>query len=153
MTYAIAGNKDSGGINLSQRLSRLFPAHRFPRLAYEAKGEEKQEELSICDGVIITVNLLEGPMPGTRAAVSDCQRAGKPVIGFALTHLDDFDSQNKCPAYFKELVEIEIRELASVYGFTDDVIPARRFALVPGCEVELSDFFEKAENYRTMISG
>ena len=106
MTYAIAGNVDAGGTNLAQRLSKLFPDHTFTRLVYEA-GEEKDEALSACDGVLIAVNLLEGPMPGTRAAVSDCRRAGKDIIGFVLTHEDDFDHQKKVPAHFKEQVEID----------------------------------------------
>ena len=152
MTYAIAGNVDAGGTNLALRLSKLFPDHTFTRLVYEA-GEEKDEALSACDGVLIAVNLLEGPMPGTRAAVSDCRRAGKDIIGFVLTHEDDFDHQKKVPAHFKEQVEIDARELASIYGFTDDVIPSCRVALVPGCDGELSDFFEKAEHYRASITG
>lgn len=152
MTYAIAGNKDAGGTNLAQRLSKLFPGHTFTRLVYEFDGEEKGEALSACDGILIAVSLLDGPMPGTRAAISDCRRNGKGIIGFALTHQDDFDSQKKVPAHFKELVEIEVRELASAYGFTDDEIPARRLALVPGCDAELSAFFEQAENYREKIN-
>ena len=132
MTYAIAGNVDAGGTNLAQRLSKLFPDHTFTRLVYEA-GEEKDEALSACDGVLIAVSLLEGPMPGTRAAV--------------------FDHQKKVPAHFKELVEIDARELASVYGFTDDNIPACRLALVPGCDDELSAFFKRAEKYGTEIGG
>ena len=152
MIYAIAGNKGAGGTNLAQRLSKLFPDHTFTRLVYEA-GEEKDEALSACDGVLIAVSLLEGPMPGTRAAVSDCRRAGKDIIGFALTHEDDFDHQKKVPAHFKELVEIDARELASVYGFTDDNIPACRLALVPGCDDELSAFFKRAEKYGTEIGG
>ncbi len=152
MTYAIAGNVDAGGTNLAQRLSKLFPDHTFTRLVYEA-GEEKDEALSACDGVLIAVSLLEGPMPGTRAAVSDCRRVGKDIIGFALTHEDDFDHQKKVPAHFKELVEIDARELASVYGFTDDNIPACRLALVPGCDDELSAFFKRAEKYGTEIGG
>lgn len=151
MTYAIAGNKDAGGTNLAQRLSKLFPGHTFTRLVYESIGEEKSEELSACDGVLIAVNLLEGPMPGTKAAVSDCRRAGKNIIGFALTHLDDFDSRQEYHASFKELVEIDARELASIYGFTDDNIPACRMALVPGCDDELSAFFKRVEKYRTGI--
>ena len=153
MIYAIAGNKGAGGTNLAQRLSKLFPGHTFTRLVYEDNGEEKPEELSACDGVLIAVSLLEGPMPGTKAAVSDCRRAGKDIIGFALTHLDDFDNQKKVPAHFKELVEIDARELASVYGFTDDNIPACRLALVPGCDDELSAFFKRAEKYGTEIGG
>ena len=57
MTYAIAGNVDAGGTNLAQRLSKLFPDHTFTRLVYEA-GEEKDEALSACDGVLIAVSLL-----------------------------------------------------------------------------------------------
>lgn len=152
MTYAIAGNQDAGGTNLAQRLTRLFPDHTFTRLVYES-NEEKPEELSACDGVLIAVSLLEGPMPGTKAAVSDCRRAGKDIIGFVLTHEDDFDNQKKVPAHFKELVEIDARELSSIYGFTDDLIPSCRLALVPGCDSELSDFFERAERYRVRITG
>ena len=151
MIYAISGNKDAGGTNLTQRLSKLFPSHTFTRLVYEP-GEEKGEELTACDGVLIAVSLLEGPMPGTKAAVSDCRRAGKDIIGFVITHLEDFDNQHKYPENFKELVEIEARELASIYGFTDDAVPACRMALVPGCDAELSEFFEQARNYQAAIN-
>lgn len=141
MRFCIAGHAESGSSNLALRLSRLYPRHDFEALTYPLP-EGKARDLSGFDGVLLTVSLLDGPMPGTRAAIADAVTQKKDLCGFCFTHLDVFDQSSGIKPCFKELEEIELRELASSYGIHDQAIPACRVALIPGCEEELKGFFE-----------
>lgn len=141
MRFCVAGHTGSGSSNLTLRLSRLYPMHHFEALTYPlAEGEIRN--LSSFDGILLTVSLLDGPMPGTRAAIADAVSRKRPLCGFCFTHLDVFDQSSGIQPYFKELEEIELRELTSSYGIHDKTIPACWIALVPGCEEELKAFFE-----------
>lgn len=70
MRFCIAGHSASGSSNLALRLSRLYPMHDFEALTYPLP-EDEARDLSGFDGVLLTVSLLDGPMPGTRAAIAD----------------------------------------------------------------------------------
>ncbi|MGI6704961.1 MAG: hypothetical protein ACOX6S_01425 [Clostridia bacterium] len=150
MLIGIAGHTGTGNTSLAQRLSRLFPHYGFIDLSY-SEAEQHIDPMETCDGVIITVNPLEGPMPGTKAAISDCKSSNRKIIGFCMTHLDVFDKQSKYGPHIKELVEVEARELASCYEYLDDKIPAVKIGLVTGCDEALKDFFHNVLTYYNSI--
>lgn len=127
MVICFAGQIEAGSEELAELAANLFPMYRFTAASYE-EGQSSQG-LSTSDAVVIAVNLMEGPMPGTRAAISDCRKQNKPVVGFCLTREDQFDAQTGYGPHIKELVGIEARELASTYGFSDDAIPSQRIAI------------------------
>lgn len=144
MKIIIAGHSGAGCDNLALRLGRLFPEHNFQKAGFSGEVGALPGGF---DGAILAVNLMDGPMPGTRGAVSALKSTGLPLFGFALTHLDEFDAQSKFGPHIKELVGIEARELASAYGFLDDGIPMRMLALIPGCEDDLTGFFNDVLKY------
>ncbi len=150
MLIGIAGHTGSGNTILAQRLSGLFPYHDFIDVSY-SEAEKHIESIEICDGVIIAVHLLEGPMPGTRAAISDCRSSNRKIIGFCMTHLDVFDKQSTYGPHIKELVEVEMRELASCYGYLDDKIPAVKVGVVAGYNEPLKVFFHNVLTYYNSI--
>lgn len=145
MLFCIAGQKEAGSTILAQKLSKMYSEYRFMNLEdYKGKIEE-------CTGVIIVVNLMDGPMPGTRAAISDCKNSSAKIIGFCFTHLDEFEVKYKLKAHLKECVEIETRELASSYEYNDIKIPAIRISLVDDCENKIKEFFDSVLGYSKRV--
>jgi translation elongation factor EF-Tu-like GTPase len=141
MKFNIVGHTGAGKTLLINKLSNLYPEHYFR----EVRDDDEIE--NNCDGVIALVNLMEGPMPGTRLGIEKCKKAKTKIVGFCLTHLDEFDGQTKYGPHIKELVEIEARELASAYGFDDDAIPSIRIALIDNNQEYFKDFLENVFNY------
>lgn len=146
MKICICGFKGTGNTNLAQRLGKLYSEHSFEDVSYFDLGEHS-DILEGCDSVIVTASLLDGPMPGTRAAIADSKKCGKNIVGFCFTHLDEFDKQTKVGPHIKELIEFECRELASEYGYDDDNISSVKVALAPGCDAQLKDFFQRVLHY------
>jgi elongation factor Tu len=72
------------------------------------------------DGAILVVSALEGVMPQTREHVILARQVGVRYIVVALNKADVADSE------LAELVELEIRELLTDYGFPGDQVPVVR---------------------------
>jgi len=70
------------------------------------------------DGAILVVAATDGPMPQTREHVLLARQVGVPSIVVALNKADMVDDPE-----IMELVELEVRELLSEYGFPGDEIP------------------------------
>ncbi len=70
------------------------------------------------DGAILVVSAADGPMPQTREHILLSKQVGVPHIVVFLNKEDQVDD-----AELLELVELEIRELLSVYDFPGDDIP------------------------------
>jgi len=75
------------------------------------------------DGTILVVSAPDGPMPQTREHVLLARQVEVPSIVVALNKVDLMEDEE-----LLELVEIEIRELLSKYGFPGDEIPVVRIS-------------------------
>jgi elongation factor Tu len=74
------------------------------------------------DGAILVVAATDGPMPQTREHILLARQVGVPSLVVFLNKVDLVDDPE-----LLELVELEVRELLSKYGFPGDDIP-----VVPG---------------------
>ena len=70
------------------------------------------------DGAILVVSAADGPMPQTREHILLARQVGVPAIVVYLNKVDQVDD-----AELLELVEMEVRELLTSYGFPGDTIP------------------------------
>ncbi len=70
------------------------------------------------DGGILVVSAADGPMPQTREHILLARQVGVPALVVFMNKVDMVDD-----AEILELVELEIRELLSSYGFPGDDIP------------------------------
>jgi len=70
------------------------------------------------DGAILVVSAADGPMPQTREHILLARQVGVPAIVVFLNKCDMVDDPE-----LLELVEMEVRELLSSYGFPGDDIP------------------------------
>ncbi|MDO3379073.1 elongation factor Tu [Geoalkalibacter halelectricus] len=70
------------------------------------------------DGAILVVSAADGPMPQTREHILLARQVGVPAMVVFLNKVDMVDDEE-----LLELVELEIRELLSVYDFPGDDIP------------------------------
>jgi elongation factor Tu len=70
------------------------------------------------DGAILVVSAADGPMPQTREHILLARQVGVPAIVVYLNKVDQVDD-----AELLELVELEVRELLSIYDFPGDDIP------------------------------
>ncbi|GJL99243.1 MAG: elongation factor Tu [Methyloligella sp.] len=70
------------------------------------------------DGGILVVNAADGPMPQTREHILLARQVGVPALVVFMNKVDQVDDEE-----LLELVEMEIRELLSEYGFDGDEIP------------------------------
>jgi elongation factor Tu len=70
------------------------------------------------DGAILVVNAADGPMPQTREHILLARQVGVPALVVFMNKVDQVDDPE-----LLELVEMEIRELLSSYGFPGDDIP------------------------------
>ena len=74
------------------------------------------------DGAILVCSAADGPMPQTREHILLARQVGVPAMVVFLNKADMVDD-----AELMELVELEIRELLSLYEFPGDEIP-----IIPG---------------------
>jgi len=74
------------------------------------------------DGAVLVVSAADGPMPQTREHVLLARQVNVPAIVVFLNKIDLVDDPE-----LVELVEVELRELLSSYGFPGDDIP-----IIPG---------------------
>jgi len=70
------------------------------------------------DGAILVVSAADGPMPQTREHILLARQVGVPNLVVFLNKQDQVDDDE-----LLELVELEVRELLSEYGFDGDNIP------------------------------
>ena len=70
------------------------------------------------DGAILVVSSADGPMPQTREHILLARQVGVPQLVVYMNKVDQVDDEE-----ILELVELEVRELLSYYGFDGDNIP------------------------------
>ena len=73
------------------------------------------------DGAILVVSAPDGPMPQTREHILLARQVEVPAMVVFLNKVDMMDDEE-----LLELVELEVRELLSSYGFPGDEIPIIR---------------------------
>src|SRR5213082_479060 len=73
------------------------------------------------DGAILVVSAVDGPMPQTREHVLLARQVNVPYIVVALNKVDAIDDPE-----LLDLVELEVRELLTSYGFPGNDIPVIR---------------------------
>ncbi|GAB3811418.1 elongation factor Tu [Micromonospora zhanjiangensis] len=81
------------------------------------------------DGAILVVSALDGAMPQTREHVLLAQRVGVPYLVVAMNKADAVADPE-----LLDLVELEIRELVSEYGFPGDEVPVVRVSALRALE-------------------
>ncbi|MCA9100542.1 MAG: elongation factor Tu [Pirellulales bacterium] len=78
------------------------------------------------DGAILVVSAADGPMPQTREHILLARQVGVPSLVVFLNKCDLVDDEE-----LLELVELELREMLTHYGFPGDDIPFIRGAAKP----------------------
>src|SRR5256886_5009700 len=73
------------------------------------------------DGAILVVSAADGPMPQTREHILLAKQVEVPSIVVFLNKVDMVDDEE-----LLELVELEVRELLTKYGFPGDAVPLIR---------------------------
>jgi len=81
------------------------------------------------DGAILVVSAPDGPMPQTREHILLARQVGVPYIVVALNKVDMMDDEE-----LLDLVELEVRDLLSQYGFPGDDIPVVRVSALKALE-------------------
>ena len=81
------------------------------------------------DGAILVVAATDGPMPQTREHVLLARQVGVPSIVVALNKVDAVDDEE-----LLDLVELEVRELLSVYEYPGDDVPVVRISALKALE-------------------
>ena len=76
------------------------------------------------DGAILVVSAADGPMPQTREHILLARQVGVPYVVVFLNKVDMVDDPE-----LLDLVELEVRELLSMYEFPGDDTPIIREAL------------------------
>ncbi|MBL8996128.1 MAG: elongation factor Tu [Gemmatimonadales bacterium] len=83
------------------------------------------------DGAILVVSAVDGPMPQTREHILLARQVNVPKIVVFLNKCDLVDD-----AELLDLVELEVRELLSKYGYDGDNAPVIRGAAIKAIEGE-----------------
>jgi elongation factor Tu len=86
------------------------------------------------DGAILVVSAADGPMPQTREHILLARQVGVPYIVVYLNKADMVDD-----AELLELVELEVRDLLSVYKFPGDKTPIVTGSALKALEGDASD--------------
>ncbi len=86
------------------------------------------------DGAILVVAADDGPMPQTREHILLARQVGVPYIVVFLNKVDMVDDPELI-----ELVELELRELLSKYGFPGDDIPIIKGSALKALETDNPD--------------
>ncbi len=81
------------------------------------------------DGAILVVSAPDGPMPQTREHILLARQVGVPYIVVALNKVDMMDDEE-----LLDLVELEVRDLLSQYGFPGDDVPVVRISALKALE-------------------
>src|SRR4026208_610106 len=91
------------------------------------------------DGAILVVSAADGPMPQTREHILLARQGGVPYIVGFMNKADMVDDKE-----LLELVEMEVRELLSVYKFPGDKTPIVVGSALKALEGDASDIGVKA---------
>lgn len=100
------------------------------------------------DGAILVVSAPDGPMPQTREHILLARQVGVPYIVVALNKVDMMDDEE-----LLDLVELEVRELLSQYGFPGDDVPVVRVSGLkalegdPTAEQQILDLMKAVDEY------
>ena len=100
------------------------------------------------DGAILVVAAPDGPMPQTREHVLLARQVGVPCVVVALNKIDMMDDPE-----LLELVEMELRELLSSYGFPGDELPICQISALnalngdPEAEKGIDALMDAVDNY------
>ena len=86
------------------------------------------------DGAIIVVAATDGPMPQTREHILLARQVGVPHLVVFMNKCDLVDDPE-----LLELVEMEVRELLSSYGYPGDEIPIVRGSALKALESDSAD--------------
>lgn len=86
------------------------------------------------DGAILVVSAADGPMPQTREHILLARQVGVPYIVVYMNKIDMVDDPELI-----ELVEVEVRELLSKYGFPGDKIPVIKGSALKAMESDSKD--------------
>ena len=91
------------------------------------------------DGAILVVSAADGPMPQTREHILLARQVGVPFIVVYLNKADQVDD-----AELLELVEMEVRELLTSYGFPGDKTPVVIGSALKALQGDESDIGKKS---------
>jgi len=91
------------------------------------------------DGAILVVSAADGPMPQTREHILLARQVGVPYIVVFMNKVDMVDDPE-----LLDLVELEVRELLSVYKFPGDDTPIIRGSALKALEGDQSEIGEPA---------
>src|ERR1039457_3098960 len=100
------------------------------------------------DGAVLVVSAADGPMPQTREHILLARQVGVPYIIVYMNKADLVDD-----AELLELVEMEVRELLSKYGFPGDQVPVIRVSALgalngePQWEKTVLDLMAAVDSY------
>ena len=83
------------------------------------------------DGAILVVSAPDGPMPQTREHILLARQVEVPAIVVALNKVDMMDDEE-----LLELVELEMRELLTEYGFPGDDVPIVRVSALNALDAD-----------------
>jgi elongation factor Tu len=103
------------------------------------------------DGAILVVAATDGPMPQTREHVLLAKQVNVPYIVVALNKVDAVDDPE-----LLDLVELEVRELLTSYGFPGDDLPVVRVSALkalqddPEGEAGIQKLMEALDSYIPM---
>jgi elongation factor Tu len=96
------------------------------------------------DGAILVVSAADGPMPQTREHILLARQVGVPYIIVYMNKTDMVDDPE-----LLDLVEVEVRELLSKYGFPGDKIPVIRGSALKAMELDSTDM--GAEEFKSLV--
>ena len=86
------------------------------------------------DGAILVVSAADGPMPQTREHILLARQVGVPYVVVFMNKVDMVDDPE-----LLDLVELEVRELLSKYGFPGDQIPIVKGSALKALESSATD--------------
>jgi elongation factor Tu len=91
------------------------------------------------DGAILVVSAADGPMPQTREHILLARQVGVPALVVFMNKVDMVDDPE-----LLELVELEVRELLSLYKFDGDNIPIIKGSALMALEDKSPELGEQA---------
>ena len=100
------------------------------------------------DGAILVVAATDGPMPQTREHILLARQVGVPYIVVCLNKVDAVDDPE-----LLELVELEVRELLTKYGFPGEKVPVVRVSALgalndePEAEKGVEELMKAVDDY------
>jgi len=95
------------------------------------------------DGAILVVAATDGPMPQTREHILLARQVNVPAIVVFMNKVDMVDDEE-----LLDLVELEVRELLSKYGFPGDEVPVIRGSGLQVVEAPDSEDWSKGTSNR-----